>query len=405
MPWAFRMIFRLSLVTLPLFLYVGFRLGGSIGLLNPALKIRAYVMIFLAIAWVYVLPAFVFITNTFGLGRPAFMQEDTVSWFDYLFHFPFWAGVIVVLELTAPFILADLVSLALRLAPALQDKARLFLPWFRIILAALVVVYVPVRMYIDTNHVRDSSKKITITGLPPELANLSITLVSDIQVDQYTGEAKVAQVRRIIQDHHADFLLSGGDLVTSGTSFLGPAARAVCGLSGSVGTVAVMGDHDSWSAPVAIADIHRKCGWTFLDNEHRLYSYHGKSVLISGLTHIYSDRLPVGVLKEFLTSAPQADLKILLVHQPAEIVVQLAAEHGYTLVLAGHTHGGQVVIHPLGIPFTPSMTETRYYEGVYHVGETTVVVTRGVGMSLAPVRYHAPAEVTTLVLDTDGAGI
>ena len=401
MSWMLRMIFRLSLVTLPLFLYVGFRLGGSIGLLNPALKIRAYLIIFLAMAWVYVLPVFVFLSNTFGFGRPAFLQEDTVGWFDYVFYFPFWIGVVIVLELTAPYILADLVGVALRLAPALWEKARVILPWFRVILAILAVVYVPIRTVIDTNHVRDSTIRLALKELPPELANLSITLVSDIQVDQYTGDAKVAQVRRIIKDRHADFLLSGGDLVTSGTDFLGAAARAVCGLSGTVGTAAVMGDHDSWSAPAAIAEIHRKCGWTFLANEHRLFSYHGKKVLISGLTYIYSERPTVPALRQFLRDAPQADLKILLVHQPAEQVIHLAAEQGYTLVLAGHTHGGQVVIHPLGIPFTPSMTETRYYSGVYHVDKTTVVVTRGVGMSLAPIRYGSGAEVTTLYLATD----
>ena len=166
--------------------------------------------------------------------------------------------------------------------------------------------------------------------------------------------------------------------------------------------VAVLGDHDSWSAPEAIMSIHKECNWTFLDNEHRLFPYRGKNILVTGLTHIYSDRLAVPALREFLARAPKADLKILLVHQPAEVVIRLAAEQGYNLVLAGHTHGGQIVIHPLGIPFTPSMTETRYYQGVYTVDGTTAVVTRGVGLTLAPVRYHAPAEVTTLVLATDG---
>ena len=401
MPWALRMIFRLSLVTLPLFLYVGFRLAGSIGLLNPALKVRAYLVVFLAVAWVYVLPVVIFASNTFGLGSTAFLQRGTVGWGDYLFYFPFWVGVIIVLELAVPFLLADLLGLAARLTPAFLEKLRPVLPYFRVVLAALVVIYVPFRVFFDTTHVRDSVEQIAIKGLSPELANLSITLVSDIQVDQYTAEAKVGQLRRIIESHHPDFLFSGGDLVTSGTEFLGAASRAICGLSGSVATVAVLGDHDSWSAPDAIMDIHKKCGWTFLDNEHRLFSYNGKKVLVTGLTHIYSDRLTVPALEGFLSKAPQADLKILLVHQPAEQVIRLAAQQGYTLVLAGHTHGGQIVIHPLGIPFTPSMTETRYYQGVYHVGETTVVVTRGVGLTLAPVRYHAPAEVTTLILATD----
>jgi uncharacterized protein len=404
MPWALRMIFRLSLVTLPLFLYVGFRLAASIGLLNPALKFRAYLVIFLAIAWVYVLPVAVFASSTLGLGSIPLLQRGTVGWVDYLFYIPFWVGVIIALELTAPFLFADIVGLVVRFVPAWVEKVKPVLPYFRVLLALLVVLYVPFRVFLDTTQVRDSTERIAIKGLPPELANLSITLVSDIQVDQYTAEAKVEQVRRIVESHRPDLLFSGGDLVTSGTQFLGAASRAVCGLSGSLGTVAVMGDHDFWSAPEAITEIHRKCGWTFLDNEHRLYAFHGKSILVTGLTHIYSNRLAVPALQEFLGEAPAADIKILLVHQPAEQVIRLAAEQGYTLVLAGHTHGGQIVIHPLGIPFTPSMTETKYYQGVYNVGKTTVVVTRGVGLTLAPVRYHAPAEVTTLTLAADAAG-
>jgi hypothetical protein len=79
-------------------------------------------------------------------------------------------------------------------------------------------------------------------------------------------------------------------------------------------------------------------------------------------------------------------------------VIQSAVAHGVDLLLAGHTHGGQIEFHPLGIPLTASMRETRYYTGVHREDSTTVVVTNGVGISIAPLRYHAPAEVTTIVV-------
>ena len=101
-----------------------------------------------------------------------------------------------------------------------------------------------------------------------------------------------------------------------------------------------------------------------------------------------------------LDRAPDADLRILLVHQPAEWLLNQASERSYDLLVAGHTHGGQIVIHPLGIPVTASMRETGYYSGEYTLGSMAIVVTNGVGLTLAPVRYHAPAEVTTIVLGT-----
>lgn len=400
MTWILRTLLRISLIALPVYLYVGLRLAGSIGLLNPGLKSRAYLAVFLVLGWLYLLPVFVFSTAMFGVGGELF-QRETVGWPEYLFLFPFWIGLIIVLELLAPFLLADLVGLAARLIPSMSLKVRMVLAYGRVIFAGLVLLYVVIRVPLDTVHIRDTVERITVKGLPPELAGLTITLVSDIQVDQYTGDTKVEQVRSIVEGHRPDLLLSGGDLVTSGTQYLGEAAKAVCGLKGSLATIAVLGDHDSWSAPEAIRAIHERCDWTFLDNEHRLLEYHGKRILVTGLTHIYSRRLSGQAIQAFLASAPEADLKVLLVHQPAEQVVRYATEQGYTLVLAGHTHGGQIVLHPLGIPITPSMTETEFFRGVYQNGGTTVVVTRGVGLTLAPVRYHAPAEVTTVVLAAD----
>lgn len=99
----------------------------------------------------------------------------------------------------------------------------------------------------------------------------------------------------------------------------------------------------------------------FLDNEHRLYSYHRNTILITGLTNTYTYQLTVREMQQFLSSAPAADLKILLVHKPSEEVVRLAMEQGYALVFAGHTHGGHIVLHPLGIPWRPVELETPYY--------------------------------------------
>ncbi len=402
MSWMLRMFLTISLIVLPLYLYVGLRLAGSIGFLYPDLGSRARLVILLVILWLYLLPLGALLSYLLGLHLSPFPSGKAVGWADYLLQYPVWIGFVAVIELVTPYVLVDLLAFASRLFTAADSPLRTSLPpvfaWARIGLAVLALVYVPARVVADTSHVRDSLLHIPVRGLPPQLAGLTITLVGDIQVDRFTGDAKVGQVRRIVEARRPDLLMSAGDLVTSGTDFLGEAEKAVCGLKGSAGTFAVMGDHDIWSAPETIRAIHEKCGWTFLENEHRLLTVHGVTILVTGLTHVYSDRLAAAALGRFLDEAPGADFRILLVHQPAEVVVRLAAEHHYSLVLAGHTHGGQIVLHPLGIPVTGSMRETRFWRGLYTVGETTVMVTRGVGMSLAPIRYGSAAEVSTLVL-------
>jgi len=361
-------------------------------------KRRARKVALVLIAWIYVLPVLALLLYAFGSLSSLFVFNDSISWADYMFHYPIWIALIIVLELTAPFLVLDITLLVARLFLSSLQKFRRAFAYVRLVLGTLAILYVPIRTTIDTAHVRDSTLRIPIAALPQELDGLQLSLLGDMQIDRYTGDSKISQVRGIIESRKPGMLLSAGDMVTSGTTFLGEAAAAIQHLKGTHGNVAVMGDHDFWSAPEAVRAMYLSDGWTFLDNEHCLSSFAGRSVLVTGLTHIYSNRLKVTDLKSFLDSAPKADLRILLVHQPAEQVVRLAADAGYHLVLAGHTHGGQIVLHPLGIALTPSMLETKYYEGAYKVGSTTVVVTRGVGVTLAPVRYHSGAEVTTLVL-------
>ena len=160
----------------------------------------------------------------------------------------------------------------------------------------------------------------------------------------------------------------------------------------------MIGDHDYWSDRATIPIAMRECGWTFLENDTTTLRIRGEPIHITGLTHVYSARLDSPAMARRLAGAPPATLRLLVAHQPAMPLIAAAERNGIDLVLAGHTHGGQIVFRPFGIPVTPSRYETRYVSGLYHASATAVVVTNGIGFTLTPVRYHAPAEVTTITL-------
>jgi predicted MPP superfamily phosphohydrolase len=89
-------------------------------------------------------------------------------------------------------------------------------------------------------------------------------------------------------------------------------------------------------------------------------------------------------------------MNLLLAHNPD--VFPAAARQGYNLLLAGHTHGGQVTIEILDQSITPARFFTPYVYGLYRSGAAAAYVTRGIGTIGIPARIGAPPEISVLRL-------
>jgi uncharacterized protein len=94
-------------------------------------------------------------------------------------------------------------------------------------------------------------------------------------------------------------------------------------------------------------------------------------------------------------AAPGA-VNVLLSHNPD--VFPVAARQGYDLMLAGHTHGGQVTVEILDQSISAARFLTHYVYGLYRRGAATAYVTRGIGTIGLPARIGAPPEISVLRL-------
>src|ERR1017187_4567140 len=97
------------------------------------------------------------------------------------------------------------------------------------------------------------------------------------------------------------------------------------------------------------------------------------------------------------TSSPSASAtNVLLQHNPD--VFPAAARQGYNLLLAGHTHGGQVTVEILDQSINPARFFTPYVYGLYRKRNPAAYVTRGIGTIGIPARIGAPPEISLLRL-------
>jgi predicted MPP superfamily phosphohydrolase len=336
----------------------------------------------------------------FGVEMVARPIREANGVFDTLFTYPFWAGGIVVLQMVMPFIVLDLLKLPLWLF----DRGHTAL-WrgieARIILGmvTLMVVYVVGRIYSDTCRVQINERVWSIAGLPEGLDGLRIVHISDLQADLRTDETRMGVYIEKVNALKPDLVIFTGDLVTSGTEHIEAGAGMLGKIRSRYGIYACIGDHDYWASREQVVRSLQRRGIVVLEDESRAVPVDSAMVAIAGVMNIYSQRPGPEILERIEAmrfSSTDTMLSIFITHQPSGWLVDFAREKGYALFLAGHTHGGQVVLRWPGITLTPVMRETPYLSGFYEAGTMLISVNNGLGLTLAPLRYQAPAEVTLI---------
>jgi predicted MPP superfamily phosphohydrolase len=127
----------------------------------------------------------------------------------------------------------------------------------------------------------------------------------------------------------------------------------------------------------------------------------GSSLTLVGLAPAASRDGSQGTLRRLLARAPPGSVRVVLGHSP-DFVLGLEDGPRVDLALAGHTHGGQVVVPFLGPLLTLSHVPRHVAAGGLHdLGSTRVHVSRGVGLErgTAPqIRFFCPPEICVLTL-------
>lgn len=234
--------------------------------------------------------------------------------------------------------------------------------------------------------------EFTHPDVPAAFDGCRMAFISDLHYKSLLKEKGLNNLVRLLNDLHPDALLIGGDL-HEGCQYVPPLMAALASVQTPLGTYAVLGNNDYEACYDNIVDEAARCHIRLL--EHRVDTLHirGEHIIVAGVRNPFdlkrngqSPTLPLS----------DRDFVILLSHTPdyAEDVPVTHAD----LILAGHTHGGQVVLFGY-TPMVPSRYGRRFRTGLKcNSQEIPVVVTNGIGTSRIAWRMGAPSEVILVTL-------
>jgi predicted MPP superfamily phosphohydrolase len=376
----------------------------------PEKKRKSVLKVFLI--WINLYPLFLIIDWSYAAISNTYVWVPQNFFFDYFLIYPFWAGLFIVVQSDLFFLIIDFFRLLL--LPFWKKYKQKFLSYETkaiVFITVFFLFYVPLRIIHDEYTVSIRIVEYKKKDLPEALNNFRLTFISDVQADRYTDEARLTKYINMVNSTHPDLVLIGGDVITSTPDYINEAAEYIGKIKSKYGIYSCVGDHDNWAYHNEYSkSLHevetalKKQGIEMVDNGKRYVNVDGAKIEITFITNTYVERIPVNELDSLADLKHNYALKIFLAHQPREFLAQAAKRYNYDLYLAGHTHGGQITFL---FPFknlSPTLIETPYVRGDFHFTKEDgkkmlMVVTRGLGMSLAPVRYNSTPEITLIVLE------
>lgn len=238
-----------------------------------------------------------------------------------------------------------------------------------------------------------SETNVFVRDLPDRFENFRITQLTDIHHSRILGLDEVRRVIALAQQTKPDMFVLTGDYTTTYRRFIEPCAEALSVLSAPEGVWAVLGNHDHYTDPELTTRALQRQHIAVMNNVHTTLQRGPDALQLAGIDDWTWNAVDwtaafVGLNRTTPT--------ILLSHQPG--VLDLEQTRDVSLILSGHTHGGQFRLPFVGAPARYATNDLKYDRGLFRRGATQLYVSSGTGVIGLPVRLGVRPEIAVLRL-------
>lgn len=277
--------------------------------------------------------------------------------------------------------------------------------WLRLLVYGGALGLLAWAFWLEPDSLRVREHDLPLARWPAEQNGLRIALLSDIHAGApYINAAKLQKIVRLTQESRPDLILLAGDFVINsvvGGHYMPPEeiARHLSGLKAPLGVYAVPGNHEHRREPGRMPEMRaafEKHGIAMIDGKLLKLELGRFRFWLTGY-----DNLPLGVSQPERQIRPSYadDLPLIALTHDAETyrVLPDQVRSRIRLLLAGHTHGGQVNLPFLG-PVMLRLIKQPFYQAGHYREQSDLFITTGIGTSNLPARFRVPPEISMLIL-------
>ena len=262
------------------------------------------------------------------------------------------------------------------------------------IVSILCFIYV---FYIVNNEwLVITSYEYTSDRVPASFEGYKIVQVSDLHGAEL-GKNHRKLIRKV-KSTEPDIIFVTGDVIDSRRYDLEKSLRAIEQLVAIAPVYYVLGNHEVATNEMNhIYEQLELIGVHTLKNERGIVDLNGEKIALAGIEDPLMGKSVSEMMRTATRGIDSSTFTILLSHRPEKF--DSYVEQSLDLVFTGHAHGGQIRLPFIGGLIAPSQGWfPKYTDGLFEAGETTMVVSRGIGNSVFPLRVFNRPEIVEMTL-------